>query len=179
MGDDSTPNTGYAKEEPVKFGTMKKLERLIYVHPLHKLDFKIETNEEVFEPGQKAIITVKLPIQPSGKLESYEKYFAQVIVTDVSSYLQVPKHKWAPSLPSMVYLEKEIKQDDEQIDEFLYSREYIDYDFYTSQARSSQESDSIVAPELYDDKKHREKKLDILLASQSWRKGLLDDTKKF
>lgn len=76
----------------------------------------------------------------------------------------------------MVYLEREIKQDDGQVGEFLYSREYIDYDFYTSQARSSQESQNIVAPDLYDDFKERQKKLDVLLASQSWRKGIFDDT---
>ena len=31
-----------------------------------------------------------------------------------------------PSLPAMVYLEKEIKQMNGEIDEFLYSSEYID-----------------------------------------------------
>jgi hypothetical protein len=31
-----------------------------------------------------------------------------------------------PSLPAMVYLEKEIKQMNGEIDEFLYSAEYID-----------------------------------------------------
>ena len=56
---------GLPQEESEKFGTMKKLERLIYIQPLHKLDFKIETNEEIFEPGQKARIKVKLPIQSS------------------------------------------------------------------------------------------------------------------
>jgi len=40
-----------------------------------------------------------------------EKFYASIVVTDTSSFLKVPKPKQSPSLPSMVYLEKEIKDE--------------------------------------------------------------------
>lgn len=47
--------------------------------------------------------------------------FASICVTDVSSLLKVPKYKHQPSLPSMVYLEKEALDENMRLDEFWYS----------------------------------------------------------
>jgi hypothetical protein len=89
-----------------------------------------------------------------------ERFFASITVTDTSSFLQVPKHKHMPSLPSMVFLEKEIKQMNGEIDEFEYSDEFVDALFDKSQDAS------------YKDFHY---KLDCLLAQQSWRKGLISE----
>jgi hypothetical protein len=40
-----------------------------------------------------------------------EQFYASIVVTDTSSFLKVPKYKLSPSLPAMVYLEKEIKDE--------------------------------------------------------------------
>ena len=42
-----------------------------------------------------------------------------------------------PSLPTMVYLEKEVKQVDEDIDEFEFANEYIDAYFDQSEKTKS------------------------------------------
>lgn len=54
------------------------------------------------------------------------------MITDTSSFLKVPKFKQAPSVPSMIYLEKELKQQGGNINEFQYSQEYIDSSFNPS-----------------------------------------------
>jgi len=46
-----------------------------------------------------------------------------------------------PSLPSMVYLEKEIKQMNGEIDEFEYSDEYIDFLFDKRESRDGKALD--------------------------------------
>ena len=52
-----------------------------------------------------------------------------------------------PNLESMVYLEKEVMHQNEEVDEFLYSDEYL----------------------------YNKTNLDLLLGTQGWRKNLLDD----
>ena len=64
----------------------------------------------------------------------------------------------------MVYLEKEIKTLNDEIDEFLYSSEYIDYIF----------SPNFVSTDGQD----YDLNVDLLLGSQGWRKGLLDDVNR-
>jgi hypothetical protein len=46
-----------------------------------------------------------------------------------------------PSLPTMVYLEKEIRQMNGEIDEFQYSSEYIDSIFDKSNGQNEPMSD--------------------------------------
>lgn len=92
-----------------------------------------------------------------GNYESDEELFASVTVTDVSSLLKVPSYKLQPSLPTMVYLEKEVKLvgEDENIPDSLeYSNEFIDANF------------NLDATDNTDDYSN----LDLLLGVQSWRK---------
>lgn len=69
-------------------------------------------------------------------LSSYEPdedLFASVTVTDVSSLQNVPSHKLQPSLPSMVYLENEVKlvgtDYNSETGALEYSDEFIDSEF--------------------------------------------------
>tara|TARA_B110000285_G_C14834849_1_gene472602 strand:- start:184 stop:453 length:270 start_codon:yes stop_codon:yes gene_type:complete len=64
-----------------------------------------------------------------------------------------------PSLPAMVYLEKEIKQ--EQIDEFRYSDQYVDQFFDVTQNSK--------------DTKAHDVNLNLLLSMQGWRRYKLDN----
>jgi hypothetical protein len=114
---------------------------------------------------------VELKIQIDAKdIEKFndedQRYFASVTVTDYSSYIEIPKYKHSPSLPTMIYLEKEVKQVNEKVDEFLYSHEYIDPYFVTEQFATevSAEEQSIM-----------DNRLEHLLGVQNWRKGLFND----
>ena len=50
-----------------------------------------------------------------------EEVYASVTITDTSSSYKVPDYKHNPSLQTQVYLEREIRQIDGEIDEFDYS----------------------------------------------------------
>jgi hypothetical protein len=76
------------------------------------------------EVGSEVDLTVQL--DPTVKLGKYEKAFVSVSVTDLSPFIKVPEHQHMPSLPSMIYLEKEIRQLNGHIDEFDNSKEFID-----------------------------------------------------
>jgi len=64
------------------------------------------------------------------KREYYpRRYFASISVTDMSPFVKVPEAKHQPSLPAMVYLEKEVMTLNANVNEFKYSSEYIDHLF--------------------------------------------------
>jgi len=119
----------------------EKFERLIFLRPKNTVPFSISTNKEEYLPGDQVNISVQLDNSTLAANDPDEKFFASLIVTDVSSFLEVPKHKLTPSLPSMVYLEKEVKQMNGEIDEFQYSSEYIDPFFDVSQDGESKFTD--------------------------------------
>ena len=65
----------------------------------------IITNEPDYQPGD----PVKIKLNVDGRnIESDEELFVSVHVTDLSAYYKVPKYKVGPSIPTMVYLEKEV-----------------------------------------------------------------------
>ena len=100
-------------------------ERLIFLNPLEAAtSFTVTTDKEDYEPGDKVVLDVN--VGALDKVDDDEEYFASITVSDLSSYLQVPKAKLMPSLPAMTYLEKEIKQINGEVDEFQHSSEYID-----------------------------------------------------
>ena len=82
------------------------LERLIFLKPKSKLSFTIATDQEEYQPGDQVDLQVKLDEVDQ---ETDEKFFASITVTDLSSFLEVPKRKLMPSLPTMVYLEKGVR----------------------------------------------------------------------
>lgn len=84
-----------------------------------------------------------------------ETIYASIKISDTSSYIQVPKHKWQPNLQQMVFLEKDVKHKSWATDEFWYSPEYLNF---ADQKNTSH--------------------LDALLAIQSWRRFKLDDENK-
>ena len=126
-GDDSTP---YLRQDTIPqrrtweiWDNEKtwKTDIRSFFHPLHiiswttttgRLDFKIETNEEVFEPGQKES---KSDYQSEATDSAFRKIgiVRKILRSSDRSWLmcrltykdylqvpmQVPKHKWAPSLP--------------------------------------------------------------------------------
>lgn len=92
-----------------------------------------------------------------------EPVFASMSVVDVSSLIKVPKYKHQPSIASMVFLEKEIY---DSIGDFEYSSEYINH-FYES-STSDGFLNNLGADHYY-------LYTDILLGTQTWRRGLLDD----
>jgi len=84
-------------------------ERLIFLEPRSTLPFTITTDKEDYQPGDKVNVNVNFDPELARFIKKDEKFYASITVTDTSSFLQVPKHKHMPSLPSMVYLEKEIR----------------------------------------------------------------------
>jgi hypothetical protein len=82
-------------------------ERLIFLNPLETTPFTVSTDKDDYEPGDKVVLDVD--VGALNKVDDDEEYFASITVSDLSSYLQVPKAKLMPSLPAMTYLEKEIK----------------------------------------------------------------------
>ena len=83
------------------------MERVFYLPPQKKLDVTIKTDKEAYEPAETVELTVSIDPKDIGE---DEKVYASIVVTDVSSFLQVQDHKLMPSLPAMVHLEREIKQ---------------------------------------------------------------------
>lgn len=136
------------------------MERLIFLKPSKTIDFSIGTDEDSYEPGDKVGLTVTVNEEAAVN----ETFYASITVTDYSSFLEVDKHKMMPSLPAMVYLEKEIQTINGKIDEFYYSDEYID-NFFNKNFENSGDKD-------YD------RNVDLLLGMQNWRKGLLNDIDK-
>jgi len=106
--------------EPVPVEVKDKLpeinmEKLIFLKPKTKVPFIIQTDKDEYQPGDKVQLDVQLG---ETSADSEEKFYASITVTDVSSFLEVPKEKHMPSLPAMVYLEKEVKQMNGEVDEF-------------------------------------------------------------
>ena len=135
MGSGKGNETCYVKlntpEAAVKF------ERLIFLKPKNPaLSFSITTDKEAYQPGDQVSISLQLDnTSPTISTSSSpsEKFLASLTVTDISSFLSIPSHKLQPSLPSMVYLEKEVMQLNGEVDEFQYSNEYLDGFFDVSQ----------------------------------------------
>ena len=94
------------------------LSRKIFLLPREKIDFTIKPSKDSYSPGEK--VNFDILMEPIAG----EKFYASIVVTDVSSYQRVPTFKQGPSLPSMVYLENEATKGDKG--EFLYSQEFID-----------------------------------------------------
>lgn len=93
--------------EPVKQTTpLVSLERLIFLKPKSRVPFTISTDKEEYQPGNEVKLEVQL--DEAGE-DAEEKFYASITVTDVSSFLEVPKQKLMPSLPAMVYVEKEVR----------------------------------------------------------------------
>ena len=69
-----------------------EMEKLLFLEPASKpLPFTVTTDEEDYEPGDQVKISIDLPYKHD--TISTEKFFASVTVTDMSSFLQVAKHK--------------------------------------------------------------------------------------
>lgn len=77
------------------------------------IKFKFSTGRTSFQPGDE--VDLNLSVAMAGK---DEQFYTSIVVTDTSSFLKVPKYKQAPSVPAMVYLEKELRQPDGQVNEF-------------------------------------------------------------
>ena len=81
------------------------LSRKIFLMPTSKIDFIIAPSHESYNP--KALVEFAI-LMNTFEPNDGEKFYASLTVTDVSSYLRVPKFKQGPTLPSMVYLENEV-----------------------------------------------------------------------
>ena len=148
----------YPPIEPVKV-----YERLIFVmpkksYPEHAVS--IETDSDEYSPGDLVDLQITINADQLENFDADEDIFAKVTVTDISSLLSVPSHKQQPSLPSMVYLEREVKLVgvDTSVPELLeYSNEFLDANFDLNRR-----ADDIVD---YNN-------LDLLLGNQNWRKNV-------
>jgi len=139
------------------------LERLIFVKPQETLDISISFDKDLYEPNDKVAVEI------SSKAGLDKNILTSVKVTDVSSLLKVPKYKHQPTLPSMVYLEKEALDQNQNIQEFLYSDDYVDFMFETADSQGFLERKSADYYLLY---------TDLMLGMQEWRRNLLDDVYK-
>jgi len=76
-----------------------------------------------FEPNEQ--LEFELSVSEDN-LDSDETVFASVTVTDMSSLFRVPDHLRPPSLPSMVYLERDTNRfETDQLGVFSYWQDYI------------------------------------------------------
>lgn len=135
-------------------------ERLIFVMPQVRFAEQavtIDSNADEYAPGDMVDLQVTINTDQLGNFDSEEDLYASVTVTDISSLLSVPSHKLQPSLPTMVYLEKEVKlvgNDWALTDSLEYSDEFIDTNFNLDETDNT------------DDYLN----LELLLGVQSWRR---------
>ena len=80
---------------------------MIFLKPSSHINFEISSDSSTYSPGDRVEFDVEVP--SSHDVDEDEKFYASIVVTDTSSFLKVPKYKAMPSLPTMVYLEKELK----------------------------------------------------------------------
>ena len=92
------------------------------MRPSSDISLDITFNKPSYQPGD----LVNMSLSLSDSAPSNETFFASLTVTDISSYLSIPPDKLMPSLPSMIYLEKEIKNLNGELDEFPWSAEFLD-----------------------------------------------------
>jgi len=98
------------------------------VLPDKKLGASISFEKENYQPGEE--VTFKVEANDRGvPFEKDEKVFASVTVTDISSFYRVPYWELGPTLPSMVYLEREVEQLNDDKGEFTYWQDYVDSNF--------------------------------------------------
>lgn len=70
-----------------------------FLKPKETIDFDIKVDRATYIPGD--IVSLELSTKATGNL------FTSLKVFDVSSLLEIPQYKHHPSLPSMVFLERE------------------------------------------------------------------------
>jgi len=157
---DKVPNGGILVLRIYDGSPAIDLERLIFLQPPEGSipEFEVTTDKDAYQPGEK--VNLEVSVTPSATMEE-EQFYASVTITDLSSFLEVPKHKLMPSLPAMTHLEKDIKQLNGKVCEFDNSADYIDTMF-----------DRTAEP---DGSENYEANLDMLLGTQQWRKGKLAD----
>ena len=154
-----TDQVSQASDDPNEVNQKRtiNLERLVFIKPKNTIDFDVFTDKEEYSPGDQVDIEVAIPSSE----DSTSQFYASVMVTDTSSFLKVPKFKQAPSVPAMIYLEKEVKQQDGAVNEFQHAQEYLDSTFDpTVQFKQASDEDL---------------NLDLLLAVQDWRRWKFDD----
>ena len=101
-----TPNGGVMQLNLIEFaegtklnGRVANLEILFFMPPKSTIDFDISLDKESYSPGDK--VKLSLTSEETGSL------FTSVKVFDITGMLKVPQYKQSPSLPSMVFLERE------------------------------------------------------------------------
>ena len=68
---------------------MINLERLIFLIPNSIINFDININKNIYQPGDSVELKVTIPNNSSNP---DEEYYASITVTDISSFLEVMKH---------------------------------------------------------------------------------------
>ena len=128
-----TPNGGVMQLNLIEFaegtkvtGRVANLEILFFMPPKSTIDFDISLDKESYSPGDK--VKLSLSSEETGSL------FTSVKVFDITGMLKVPQYKQSPSLPSMVFLEREQYQLEITPGEFQLSNEYVEHWFETEKS---------------------------------------------
>lgn len=155
----------YFINDITKVKDLINMERLVYLKPKNVVKFRMQVDQETgrYIPGETVSMNVRIAPQD---VEFGQKYYVSVTVTDLSSYIEIPKVKHQPSLPTMIHLEKEVKHMSGRINEFTYSSEYIEHYFETEPHANLKTKDELAL---------LDKNTDLLLGVQNWRKGFFDD----
>jgi hypothetical protein len=141
-------------------------EKVIYVHPERKLEFKVNKNKQIYYPGDEAVFS----FETEG--ENFGDILWQVVVTDESGFLQVDKKKHPPSLITKIFLENDLyfsKKNKNSLplnDRFENSSRYVDWFF-----RNKDNEERILTG--------NERVLEYLLLNQSERKKFLSPKRLF
>jgi hypothetical protein len=141
-------------------------EKIIYVHPERKLEFKVNKNKQIYYPGDEAVFSFETEGENSGDI------LWQVVVTDESGFLQVDKKKHPPSLITKIFLENDLyfsKENKNSLplnDRFENSSRYVDWFF-----RNKDHEERILTG--------NERALEYLLLNQSERKKFLSPKRLF
>jgi hypothetical protein len=128
--------------------------------PNDRLAISLTLDKPSYSPGDTVNYSIDITEKASGRPSKHDILIG-VLATDQTSYMETDVKKAPPSIPTQVYLSKDIKPTKDY--EFLNANEYIDFMF-----------EDLEGEEMTKVKGASYSKLELLLGTQGWRLLKLD-----
>jgi hypothetical protein len=112
-----------------------RAERLFFMKPRKNLNIEIKMNQESYSPGEKVKFDLEVRDSMTNELID-EPGVVSVVITDLSSYLEINKKYTPASIPFQVYLGNEVSKTNF---EMAHAKDYLDA-LYNSEENYSEDA---------------------------------------